>query len=214
MLELLLVIFSISILLAVMTGRLIKYINILAVQGFILFLLVLFSYRNLDIISIIFLTFETLIFKSIMIPYFLRYTIKKNEISREMQANIPAFYSLIIASIILIGGFLLSYLLSNTAQHYNIKYFGVSIATIMISLFLILSRKKIITHVMCFLMLENGIFLLSISISHEMPILINLAVLLDIFLAVLLLGVFTSHVKVGFDELHIDKISVSNGVEE
>ena len=213
MLELLLVVFSISVLLAVMTGRLMKYINILAVQGFILFIIVLMSYQHLDTVSFIFLIFETLVFKSFLIPYFLRYTIKKNEISREMQANIPAFYSLIIASLILIGGLLFSYFLSSTAQHYNIKYFGVSIATIMTSLFLILSRKKIITHVMCFLMLENGIFLLSLSISHEMPFLINLAVLLDLFLAILLLGVFTSHVKVNFDELHIDKISVSNGVE-
>lgn len=204
----LVIIFSLSLLLSVMTGRLSKYINILAVQGIILFLLIIISFHKFDFLSLSFLTVETLIFKAIVVPRFLRYTIIKNEISREMQANIPAFYSLLIGTSVLSLSFAFSYLASKTLTNFNTLYFGTSIATILISLFLILTRKKIITHVMCFLMLENGIFLLSMSVAHEMPFLINLAVLLDLFLAILLLGVFTAHIKSNFDELNVDSLTM------
>jgi hydrogenase-4 component E len=37
-------------------------------------------------------------------------------------------------------------------------------------------------------MMENSIFLLSLSISQEMPMIVNLGVLLDVFIAVFILG--------------------------
>ena len=37
-------------------------------------------------------------------------------------------------------------------------------------------------------MMENGIFLLSLSVAKDMPIVVNLGVLLDVFIAVFILG--------------------------
>lgn len=207
MINALIIIFSLSLFLSVMTSRLMKYIKMLSLQGFVLFLLIVFSHKDLDLFSYSFLIFETLIVKALAIPYFLKYIIKKNEISREMQANIPAFYSLLISSFIIITCVMLANFTSNKGAHFNHLFLGVSLATIMISLFLIISRKKIITHLMCFLMLENGIFLMSLSMAHEMPFLINLAVLLDVFLVILLLGFLSSHIKTNFEELHIDNLT-------
>ena len=41
--------------------------------------------------------------------------------------------------------------------------------------------------------LENGIFLLSLSVAHEMPMLINLGVLLDLFVGVYPAGHLLQH---------------------
>ena len=74
-------------------------------------------------------------------------------------------------------------------------------------LFVIMTRKKIITHVMGYMMLENGIFLLSLSIAREMPFIVNLGMLLDIFIAVFLLAVIVNRIKSTVEEATVDKLT-------
>ena len=52
-----------------------------------------------------------------------------------------------------------------------------------------------------FLIIENGVFLFSMAIGVEMPILINAAIMLDILMSVLMLGLFMT--KVG-SQIHTD----------
>ena len=39
---------------------------------------------------------------------------------------------------------------------------------------------------------ENGVFLLSLSMAGEMPIIVDLGVLLDLFVGIFLLGIFVN----------------------
>ena len=82
-------------------------------------------------------------------------------------------------------------------------YFGVSIATIVISLWLITIKHKIISNVIEFITMENGIFLLSLSVAKEMPMLVNMGVLLDVFIAVYILGLFVNEINKEFKDLEV-----------
>lgn len=207
MTNLLIVLFSFTLLLASLTGRLGKYVTILAAQGFILFLIILNNYEAGNLFSFIFLTTETLLVKTLLVPFVLAHIIKKNDTVREMSANIPTFSSLIITSFFLVLGFVMSYVAKKISPTISTLYFGVAVSTIITSLFLILSRKKIITHVMGYLMLENGIFLASLSVTSEMPFLVDIGVLLDLFLAILLISVFVNQISKNFEEFDIDELS-------
>jgi len=57
-------------------------------------------------------------------------------------------------------------------------------------LYMIVSRKKIISHVIGYLVIENGVFILSLAVGNEMPMMVNLGIMLDIFASVLILGIF------------------------
>jgi hydrogenase-4 component E len=57
------------------------------------------------------------------------------------------------------------------------------------------------------MMLENGIFLLSLSIARDMPFIIDLGVLLDIFTGVYLLGLFVNKIQDQFDRQDIDTLT-------
>ena len=65
-----------------------------------------------------------------------------------------------------------------------------ALSTLFTGLYLVVSRKKIISHVVGYLVIENGVFVLSLAIGNEMPMLLNLGIMLDIFASVLILGVF------------------------
>jgi hydrogenase-4 component E len=58
---------------------------------------------------------------------------------------------------------------------------------------------------MGYLTIENGIFLLSLAIGNEMPLLVNLAVLLDVFSSVLILGIFIDRLE-SFSTLDVDQL--------
>ena len=69
-----------------------------------------------------------------------------------------------------------------------------SVSALLTGHFIVVARQKIVTHVMGYLVLENGIFLLSLAVGNEMPMLVNLGIMLDIFASVLILGVFFNRI--------------------
>ena len=60
-------------------------------------------------------------------------------------------------------------------------------SAIAIGIYIIIFRKKLIVHVCGFLVLENGIFLFGTAVASELPMMIELGVLLDVFVVVFLM---------------------------
>ena len=69
------------------------------------------------------------------------------------------------------------------------------------------TQNKVLSNVIGFITMENGIFLLSLSVAKEMPIIVNLGVLLDIFIAVFILGMLVKEINNEFDDLEVSQLS-------
>lgn len=205
------------------TSRLLAHINMLAIQGILLFFICLTGFVQEDwfniniftnlkinlshIIGFLFVIVETLIVKAVIIPVFLKKVFKKIHAHRDSDANIPHFYSLVISSVILFLGFMSANIQSPSFKLIAPLYFGVSIAIIITSLWLITIKHTVLSNVISFITMENGIFLLSLSVAKEMPVIINLGVLLDIFIAVFILGILVKEIKNNFEDLEISQLS-------
>ena len=74
-------------------------------------------------------------------------------------------------------------------------------------MYIIVSRRKIITHVMGFLVIENGVFVLSMAVGNKMPMLVNIGILLDIFASVFLLGIFVNKIGDVLKEGDVEHLS-------
>lgn len=207
MTHLLIVLFGLTLVYAAASSRVEAYIRTLAMQGLLLFLMVMLDFGKIAVMTFGLLAVETLLFKTIAIPMFLTYTVRKNGIVREEEPYIPNYFSVLITTVILGLGFGLSFWVAQNAKNANPLYFGISVSAILAGLFMILVRKKVITHVMGYVMMENGIFMLAISVASEMPLIVNMGVLLDLFAAIFMLGLFVSRIHSTFDELHIDSLS-------
>lgn len=201
------ILFGLTMLYLAATSRIIAHIRLLVAQGILLFLICCCGFEHHNWLSFGFLVIETLIVKSIVIPWFLFKVLRKTHSNRDVAANIPHFYCLVIASIILLGGFLLPNYFISSVKMISPIYFGVSAATIIISLWLITIKHKIISNVIEFITMENGIFLLSLSVAKEMPMLVNIGVLLDIFIAVYILGLFVNEINKEFNDLEVSNLS-------
>ena len=189
------------------TSRIIAHIRILVAQGILLFLICCCGMEHIDKLNFAFLTVETLAVKAIVIPWFLFRVLRKTHSNRDAAANIPHFYCLVISSILMLFGVLASNYYISTMKLISPMFFGVSVATIIISLWLITIKHKIISNVIEFITMENGIFLLSLSVAKEMPMLVNLGVLLDVFIAVYILGLFVNEINKEFNDLEVSHLS-------
>lgn len=190
--DILLIIFAISLLFMSIANRIFTYINILIFQGFILFGVTFLTLSEINTVNLALILLETIVFKAIAVPLFLKNIIKRNSITREAEPFLPNFFSLIIVTLIILITIMLSSQIKDTNLDKTI--FVVSLSNLFVGLFLIVSRKKIITHVIAYLVIENGVFILSLAVGNEMPMLVNLGIMLDIFASVLILGIFLNKI--------------------
>ena len=190
----LIILFGLTMLYLSTTSRLKSHVNTLVIQGLLLFLICSTEFSHHPWYTIVFLTIETLIVKAILIPIFLNKVLKKTHSNRDTDANIAHFYCLLISSVILFGGFMLSVIEIPSLSMINSICFGIALSTIIISLWLITIKHKILSNVIEFITMENGIFLLSLSVAKEMPWIVNIGVLLDIFVAVFILGLLVGEI--------------------
>jgi hydrogenase-4 component E len=204
MINVLLITFTISLLYLAIANRLRTYINVIAFQGIILFGVAFIELSEINIINLIFILLETIVFKTIAVPMFLRYVLEKNKITREAEPYLPNFISLIVITLIIV----ITFLLANTIMDVHLKkiYFVVALSALFSGLYIIATRKKIITHVMGYLVIENGVFILSLAVGNEMPMLVNLGIMLDIFVSVFLLGIFVNKVGDVLKDVDVDQL--------
>jgi len=188
MTDILLIAMAMTLLYLSIANRLYTYLRILVIQGFILFGTTYLTLTEVNTVNLMLIMLETIGFKAIAVPYFMNYIINRNKITREAEPYLPNFISLIIVTVIIVLTIILS--VSIKDQNLDKTYFVVAVSTLFTGLYLIVSRKKIITHVIGYLVIENGVFVLSLAVGNEMPMLVNLGIMLDIFASVLILGVF------------------------
>ena len=205
MINVLLIVFIITLLYVSIANRIITYVKVLALQGFILFGVTFLQLQEINTLNLVLILLETIVFKAIAVPLFLDYLIKRNNITREAEPYIPNFLSLVITTIIIIA----TILLANSVKddHLDKIFFIVALSTLFTGLYFIATRKKIITHVMGYLIIENGVFVLSLAVGNEMPMLVNLGIMLDIFASVLILGIFLNKIGDIFNNVDVDQLS-------
>lgn len=208
------------------TSRLAAHVNMLVAQGWLLFFVCMAGFakepwfdfaifsskesvlaNSAHIWGFLFVVFETLVIKAYVIPWFLKKVIKKTQAHRDTDANIPHFYCLVISSIILFAGFLAANIAIPEFKIINPMYFGTSLAIIITSLWLITIKHKVLSNVIGFITMENGIFLLSLAVAKEMPVIVNLGVLLDLFIAVFILGLLVHEINQEFHDLEVSHLS-------
>lgn len=181
-----------------------SYYSLMGLQGVLLFSLAFLELREIDAVHLILILMETLVFKAIFVPLFLR-RITKGRVHRHQNNPVKGYYSVLIAVIIIILSFITSHEMHD--EFLDVKYFTAATSSILIGLFIAINNRDLITHLIAYLVIENGIFLLSLALGAELPMFVNAAILLDIFTSVLVMGIFFNKLKDYFQNTDISQLS-------
>ncbi|MFI5222091.1 MAG: hypothetical protein ACHQK8_07185 [Bacteroidia bacterium] len=205
MTNILLITFTISLIYLSVVNRLSSYIATLAFQGILLFGVAFIELIEINWMNLVLVLLETIVFKTIAIPYLLNRVIERNNITRDTEPFLPDFVSIVLITIIILGSFLLSNAIND--PHLRKIFFVVALSALFTGLYIIVSRRKIITHVMGFLVIENGVFVLSLAVGNEMPMLVNIGILLDIFASVFVLGIFANKIGEALKDQDVEQLT-------
>ena len=86
-------------------------------------------------------------------------------------------------------------------------FFPVAAATVFTGLLLIVTRKKALTQMFGYLVMENGIYLLGVPMAQSNAVWLELSILLDILAGVFVMGIAVHHIHQAFDSTDVDKFS-------
>ena len=84
-------------------------------------------------------------------------------------------------------------------------------AGVLIGAFITVIRRRALTQVLGFLMLENGIFLLALLLTYGVPFIVEIGVFLDVLVAVLIMEVFIYRIKENFDSIEVGEMGRLKG---
>lgn len=152
----------------------------------------------------------TLLGKGILIPTFLRRVVRQMKVTHDVEPYINNALSLAIS------GILVAVVYASLRQGIFVSGFSknvlqISIAVILIGLFVMITRRKAITQVIGLLFMENGLFLAGFSLTYGMPIIIELGVLFDMLMGVIILGIFAVQIKRTFASSNLDNLTILKG---
>jgi hydrogenase-4 component E len=153
----------------------------------------------------------TTVLKGFVIPLFLMRVVDRIGIHREIEPflNVPA--SLLACLGLTVVGYRVSTGFPEGTIGVTHHVLGVGLSTLMIGLFLMVTRKKAISQVLALLTVENAIFLVALGITSGMPMVVELGIFFDVILAVLVLGVLVRRIVDRFESMDVSRLSKLKG---
>ncbi len=143
--------------------------------------------KNLHDVAMIITGSITILLKGIVVPYVLKILSKRFILKRQVQPNIKTSYSVMLIPAVIVFTFYLTAPIVHMIGG-NQNYVAISIASMFLSLILMLEHKHIAPKIVGFLSMENALFLLGISATNGMPMLIELGIFFDLLMAIVVIN--------------------------
>lgn len=145
--------------------------------------------------------------KGIAIPALLRAMQRRFGIQPQLTPYVNTETSLLIAGLLVLFAYLLArpwVMLSDLPTREGLP---LAMALLFVSLFIIVSRRKAITQVIGFLMLENAIALLAAVGTYGVPLLVEIGVFLDALMGFLVMQIFVYQIHETFDTIDVEQLT-------
>ncbi len=192
-------------LLALASSRLPSVIRAAALQGMVLGILPLLMEREFQwMVGLV--AVGTIAVKGFVMPHLLRRALRAANIDREVKPLIGFVPSLLIGAAATIGAVALGEILP-VREHAGSLLVPGSFATVVGGFLMLMGRTKAISQVCGYLILENGIYLFGLLLINSTPLLVEAGILLDLTVAVFVIGIIMDRIQKEFDSLDTNKLT-------
>lgn len=187
------------------SARLVACVRAVALQGALLALLPLMILGPTG--HALLLGIGALAFKGILIPWLLLRAIREVRIRREMEPYISFVSTLALGALVTAGAFLFADLLPLAQEHFAGLFVPTALATIFSGFLLLVTRRKAVTQVLGYLVLENGIFVFAVLLSEAIPLMVEAGILLDLLVGVFVMGIVLNHINREFSTVNTQRLT-------
>ena len=146
-----------------------------------------------------------LLVKVIAIPLALTRISRGLDVSPTVSASTTPGQSIFVAAMLILLAFVVVQPYAR-AFALDSEMLAAATAIVLTGGFLMVSRRKALMQVIGLLVLENGIFLLALTTTFGMPLVIEMGIFFDLLMCVLLLGVFIFRIRETFEHVDVSRL--------
>jgi len=183
----------------VTSTRLGTMIQIFSMQSVFLGCVPFFLYAKDMEAYIIIVALAAIVLRGFVMPNFLFWAIRHVSVRSEVSPFIGIGTTLLLSGFSIAGSFLLASKLIFPVSISSGLVIPSSFSLIIMGFLLLVGRTKAISQVIGYLVLENGIFLFAILLLKKMPLLVEMGILLDLFIAAVVMGIVVNHISDEFN---------------
>ncbi|HEY2996854.1 MAG TPA: hypothetical protein VGM22_28890 [Methylomirabilota bacterium] len=144
--------------------------------------------------------------KVIAIPRLLARMERRFATERELAPYVNTATSLVVAGLLVLFGYAVMRPVVAASELPTRAAMPLAMGLVLVSLFVVVSRKKALTQVIGFLVLENGIALLALLGAYGIPLIVELGVFLDALMGFLVMQIFVYRIHETFETIDVDQL--------
>jgi len=182
-------------------------IRLLAIQGVLIAGLALLLGINEHNTELYLAALGVLILKAIVLPTILRRVLADSGEVRETAPLVNVTSSLLAAAGLTLLAYVLSGPLVALAPSAATRALPVGIAVVLLGFFMLVTRRRALSQVIGFLLLDNGITTTAFLATSGVPLVVELGVSLDVLLVVLVLQIVAARMRMAFGSTDLDGLS-------
>ncbi len=149
----------------------------------------------------------TLSLKVFLLPYILHVLIQRLKIQKEVETVVNVPMTMLIGIALVIFSYHLTAPVREISTLVTRSVLAIALATVMIGLLMMITRRHAVTQIIGFLAMENGLFFAATSATYGMPLVVELGVALDVLIAAFIFGIFFFHIHTTFDSLDVEQMA-------
>ena len=186
--------------------RILSMINLFAWQGFLLTLSTAIVAYSTNQHHLYYSAGLTLVLKVLLLPWLLHRLMRKLNVRWDVETLINIPTTMLVGIALVIFAFNLAAPISQLTEGITRGLIGIALAGVLLSLLMMLTRRKAVTQVVAFLALENSLFFAATSATHGMPLVVEFGIALDVLVASFIFGIFFFQIRETFDSLDISNM--------
>jgi hydrogenase-4 component E len=148
-----------------------------------------------------------LLLKGLGVPWMLQRMQSRFRTQQELQPLVNTEISLLIAGTLSIAAYYVARPVLAVITLPTRGGLPLALALILVSLFIVVSRRRALTQIVGFLMLENGISLIALLGAYGVPLVVELGVFLDVLLGVLVMQILVYQIHETFDSTDVEALN-------
>lgn len=189
------------------TSRISTAVRGIAFQGVLLGILAIAAHGSFNG-QVLVLALASIVLKGWLIPVILFRALRQVEIKREVEPSLGLLPSLLLGAFATVLAVAAGSRLPLAETRLAPLMIPASLATIAAGFILITTRRKAISQVLGYLVLENGIFIFGLLLVEAMPFLVEAGVLLDLLVGIFVLSIIIHHINREFASLDTRRLSL------
>jgi hydrogenase-4 component E len=153
----------------------------------------------------------TLSGKCLLIPLGLLWVARQIHPKVEIESHLTFPLSTLLgAAACTLAFYITHYLQLHDSAAYS-DLLGTFLSLLLLGLFTMTTHKNAMSEVMGLYMLDNGIFCLATATIFEMPLIVEMGILLELLLSALVMGIWVFRIKRSFNSINVEQLNQLRG---